>query len=362
MIPAGAVRVAFAPFLPANPYQRLLAGALERRGVVVRGIDAAKEAADFLPLVREFQPHVLHFHWLHHFLVEKGLAASVVRSAAFFRRLGAARQLGARVVVTAHNLTSHEALHPALEAFGTRRVLRAADAILAHCEAARREVAAFASIDAARVDVVPHGHYIGAYPPGPHGADRAAARRALGLDARALVFLSLGRVRAYKGLLEAARAFAAAPPSPDALLLIAGKERTDAAQRAFQEQVAPLAGVRFDSGFVADDAVSTYMAAADACLLPYRDVLTSGAAVLAMSFGKPVVAPRLGCLGESLAGQDALLYDADAKDGLHRALSAAAAARDRLPAIGAANRARAEQWDWDAIAEQTMAAYERAGG
>lgn len=50
--------------------------------------------------------------------------------------------------------------------------------------------------------------------------------------------------------------------------------------------------------------------AADPVLFSSRDVLTSGSAILAMTFDKPVVGPNIGCLPELLGGQTELLSEA----------------------------------------------------
>ena len=63
-----------------------------------------------------------------------------------------------------------------------------------------------------------------------------------------------------------------------------------------------------------------YLRAADAVVLPYKDVLTSGSAILAMTFGQPVIAPAIGCLPESLGAEGTILYDPSTPDGLERAL------------------------------------------
>jgi len=51
---------------------------------------------------------------------------------------------------------------------------------------------------------------------------------------------------------------------------------------------------------------------ADAVVLPFRDILTSGSAILALSHGRPVIAPALGCLPGTLPSDATFLYDADA--------------------------------------------------
>ena len=46
--------------------------------------------------------------------------------------------------------------------------------------------------------------------------------------------------------------------------------------------------------FIHGEDLQIYFGAADVCVLPYRQVTTSGAALLAFSFGKPIIAPALG--------------------------------------------------------------------
>jgi hypothetical protein len=45
---------------------------------------------------------------------------------------------------------------------------------------------------------------------------------------------------------------------------------------------------------VPDESVALWLAACDCVAAPYRDVYTSGVVYLAATFGKPIVAPRLG--------------------------------------------------------------------
>src|SRR5690606_40109602 len=72
--------------------------------------------------------------------------------------------------------------------------------------------------------------------------------------------------------------------------------------------------------FVPDAEIQVYMNAADAVVLPYHDVLTSGAVVLAMSFGKACIAARIGCIPDMLDDAGAILYDPDRSDGRREAL------------------------------------------
>jgi glycosyltransferase involved in cell wall biosynthesis len=97
------------------------------------------------------------------------------------------------------------------------------------------------------------------------------------------------------------------------------------------------------------------MNAADVVVLPYRAVLTSGAAMLAFSFDRGIVAPRLGCLLELERTGAAILYDPDAPDGLAGALERALAVDPARLGIAAGRVAR--RHSWDAIARRHLGAY-----
>jgi glycosyltransferase involved in cell wall biosynthesis len=258
------------------------------------------------------------------------------------------------LVYTLHNLAQHEGRRPYLARWGHRILLWLAQAVHVH----DAETAATLACAWGRwrgVHIISHGSYIGAY---PNTLTRAQAREGLGLDQTAFVYLSLGRVRPYKGLEELLAAFRALP-NGDAVLLVAG----EAQEPGYEQRLTALAQgdtrVRLHLRFVAEDALQLYLNACDISVLPYRHVTTSGAAILAFSFAAPILAPRLGCFVE-LAGpqqERGLLYDADAPGALAEAL--AAARRSDLPAMRQACRAYARERDWQSIARQHAAMYQR---
>ena len=84
--------------------------------------------------------------------------------------------------------------------------------------------------------------------------------------------------------------------------------------------------------------------------------------MLALTFGKAVVAPRLGCAAAMVSADDGLLYDPDDGDGLLEALRRAVDDRDRLDAIGVRHAAHVQHHDWPAIARSTLAVYDECIG
>ena len=113
------------------------------------------------------------------------------------------------------------------------------------------------------------------------------------LPADAFVFACLGLLRPYKGLEELLPAFQSLPER-DLFLLLAGKPGSKSYLSALQALAAGDDRIRLEPRFLQPEEVQLYLNAADACVLPYRQITTSGAAVLAFSFGLPVIAPALG--------------------------------------------------------------------
>jgi glycosyltransferase involved in cell wall biosynthesis len=329
------VRVAALPRrLSSNPYCELLYGHLEKVGV-----ETLEGRTGVRWLWRERRRvRVLHFHWPErHFDVRR-----LVSAAWFALRLLFARLLGYRLVWTVHNATPHEG-----ETAGwrlARAVLARVATLVVHCPGARTALGRLGR----EAVVIPHGSYLGHY---PDTIEREAARARLGLPPDARVLLAFGQVRPYKGLETLARAFAELD-APGARLVIAGEPVAGG-----DEGLAAVRDgrIRLALRAVPDDQVQIFFAAADLVVLPYRSVLTSGAAMLAFSFGRGVVAPRLGCLADLERAGGAVLYDPAAPDGLRRALERALLVD--AAALGRQARRVARRLSWDTIARRHLAAY-----
>ncbi len=319
----GRTSVVIVPHLRSNPYQELLAVALNQRGVRAR-LEEGRGAR--LSIVRAWlragAPRVLHLHWTHHFL-ERGGGLGALEARTFLAQLDVLRALGVRVVWTLHNLEGHESddgsggVDAATRYRRHRALVQRCHTVIAHCSAAVHLASAAYGLGPAersRFRVIPHGSYEGVY---PDWLDRGPAKERLKLGADTTVFLALGAIRDYKGLDALVRAFRGLD-APAARLVIAGKPRG----KPIVEQLQRLAGgdprIRLRFGRVPDEEIATHLRAADVAVLPYARILTSGSAALAMGFGVPVIAPRLGCLPTMVPDEAGLLYDPDAgRAGIH---------------------------------------------
>lgn len=290
----------------------------------------------------------VHLHWPSFLYAAPGTLATLTGFLRFVALLLLVRARGARLAWTAHNLLPHDPSPvPGLDRLGRHLVIRAAAAIFVHGTEARRALLGAFPAAAARTTVISHGHWIDFYPPPPA---QAAARAALGLPAAGYVFLFFGFCKPYKNLHRLVQVFRAS--GLGATLLVAGKFQS----AAYRQQIRALAGgdtrIRIDEGFIADDRVPLYLAAADAVVAPYRDILTSGTAVLAMGFGRPLVSVDRGFLRDIVTAETGVLYPPDDPEGLARSLAAAMARQFSAEAIVA----HARNFDFDAAARDFLRA------
>jgi beta-1,4-mannosyltransferase len=341
-----------------NPYQRLLADALTEAGVAAAAVHQWPVRAPLLGAwLRQGRPDVVHVHWIHEFLGgSKGTpSARTVRW--FDWQLRALKLAGVRLVWTVHNLKGHESAgDDANDAAAHRAIIERADAIILHCEYARDALIEMyrPSLGAQeRMHVIAHGSYVRRY---DVDLDQATARQALGLSDAGTVFAFVGSIRGYKNVGELLDAFMRVGElSPQDRLLIAGKPLPKRSGRKLEKLAREDKRIVLELDRLPEEELTRVLRAADVVVLPFRDILTSGSAILALSHGRPVIAPAMGCLPGTLPADATFLYDPDAESALADALRAASASD--LVAMGKRARAYADTLDWGPIAAETAALY-----
>jgi beta-1,4-mannosyltransferase len=337
-VPAPAPRVFLVPWVD-DPYLDLLAGGLERvlapRGVPL--VRARRLSPRFAARVR--RDDVVHLQWLDYVYRAgregpAGAAIAAVKAARMLLTLWIARARGARLVLTAHNLAPHDSPIPRIDRLVARAVACLIDARVVHSAYARSVIEEAVPSPAPTV-VMPFGAFTTRYP--PPSAPREQIRQALGLPPGARVALAFGQVRPYKRLDDLLTAFAAVPDA-DARLVIAGRAPNPADAKAIRTQAAHDPRVVLALERIPDQDVAGLYAACDVAVIPYREVFSSGALVLALSLGLPAVAPSRGAATE-LGGPPVIRGFADGE--LSRVLTEALAPPTADDAGDLAARARA---------------------
>ncbi len=347
------MKVFFLPFYKTNnPYQTLLAKHLSDVGVQVLSFNGKLRK---LPgIVKRDNVDVVHLHWLHPFFVASNGLYSFMRLVQFLFVLILLRIRGVKLVWTAHNLANHEKKNTHVDWLCNFFVSRLADKIIVHCGNAGVDLRCrYRLVKDEKFLVVPHGHYINAY---ENQISRKKARKMLLVSSDAVVFLAFGSIKTYKGIPELVSAFKHVKLK-DALLLLVGRCNDKALDEEITDLIDGDTKVRYLNNFIDDADVQLYMNAADVVVFPYKEVLTSGAVVLAASFGKVCIAPKIGCMVDVLDQGDVCLYDTNAVEGLRGALLEAYQSNN-LSTLGARNRKFvSRECDWSDIARKTQAIY-----
>jgi glycosyltransferase involved in cell wall biosynthesis len=201
-----------------------------------------------------------------------------------------------------------------------RFITRMAQTIFVHGPAAARIVAAEFGMPH-KIREVPHGHWRTRY---PHLPERREARRRTGLPQDALLYGFVGSCRPYKNLESIMTAFPHVDSSSH--LVIAGSFSPPAYLERIRSMITEACRERVHivPRFLADEEIMTYVASMDVLVLSYKEILTSGAVMLAFSAGVPVVAPRIGGLPDVVNDNCGVLYDPQSPDGLSTAMRTAA--------------------------------------
>lgn len=342
----------------SNPYQSELIAALETRNVSVEATNVGWMFPLLSGVRRHGVPDVVHLHWLHRFVITNRRFPSVLAVLLGLRlvfELIVLRALGVRLVWTVHNLLDHERVAPRSELAVRHAVARLVDRIVVHCGEAIESVEETYRLPervSDRARVVPHGNFSGVY---EDDISESAAREQLDLPPDVPVITFFGLIRPYKSVPELIETFKRV--SGDARLLVAGNPWNEDLEDRVRAAGADDERVRTVLEYIPDEEVQVYLRASDAIALPFDSVLTSGSAVLAMTFGCAVVAPSMGCLPGLIGSEGGYVYDPNNPAGLQVAIRSAIDDRERLQEMGGRNREEARKLEWGQIAEQTREIY-----
>ena len=293
-----------------NPYFRLFHSALRQYGIEYAG---ALTEAEIWKGVITSECDVVHLHfvdsiWLSYRFpharrlglrrLEKALGPierlfAIFKLRTFLRNV---RKKGTVVVWTCHDLF-HPYYRGVAGKVGRDILASNVDLIVCHSEWCERQVTSMYPSHAP-ILVIPHGNYDGAF---PIPRCRSKIRGLLGVKENTSLLLLLGRLRATKGyqtLLSAVRDL-----GDSVKLVIAGPCGTKFDLGWLKEAVEGLNNVELIVKPLSDQEVADYHNAADAVVLPYSEITTSGALLTALTFGRGVIASDVPFFREILGNE-----------------------------------------------------------
>ncbi|MGY1738072.1 D-inositol-3-phosphate glycosyltransferase [Geodermatophilus sp. SYSU D00684] len=252
---------------------------------------------------------------------------------------------------------------PRARVIGEEQVVAEADRLVANTDEEADQLVEHYGADPRRTLVVPPGVDLDRFTPG----DRAAARRALGVPADAVVLTFVGRIQPLKApdllLATAARMLEDDPALRSRLRVhVVGAPSGSGLEAPRQlEELAAHLGVADLVRFLPPqppDRLALHYRAADVAVVPSHNESFGLVALEAQACGTPVVAASVGGLRTAVRdGVSGVLVDGR-DPGAYAAAVRAVLARRQL--MGAGARRHAAAFSWDRTADSLVAAYSSA--
>ncbi len=338
-----------------NPYQILLAKSLESQGVEVLFPFGYRRVFPIFRAIKSLKKiDIFHLHWINPYFKGDNIIIKLIYAIKFLIDIILTKWIGVKIVWTIHNYISHDSQFPILEQWLQQILFNLADKIIVHHSLAIKDISQNYKFAKSKAEIIPHGHYreiyAGAISPGE-------AKKALGIPTSGTVYLNLGMLRPYKGLEHLLKVWKANQQLlKESTLLIAGKAIDESYLQKLTQLASDTKGVILYADFVEDSKIHLFFSAADVVVLPFEKILTSGSLILAMSYNKPIIAPRTGGISETLGTADWLLYDDQDSQGLFQSLKDST--QVNLNKLSQLVSNECDKLDWGGIGIKTYHVYE----
>ncbi|HSL19903.1 MAG TPA: glycosyltransferase family 4 protein [Vicinamibacterales bacterium] len=342
-----------------------------RQSPMRRGVRRARRAARALRYYREWVRLIARLRRERPDVVQFG----DIRFATDVLPLAALKASGLRLADVCHNVRPFSSRRSApilrssaLGALLYARLYSRFDLVFAHFDRNRRALQQAFGLDDKRVATIVHGNESVFERLRDPGATPARLRSAIGLEPDRPVLLLFGTLSRYKGvdvMLEAMPRVLAAHPR--ACLVLAGFPAADFDVEACRSLAADLGvsdSLRVVPRYIASSEVAAWMELAAVAVFPYHTVFQSGALQVALTFGVPIVATRVGAAEDVVRdGENGLLVPPGDRAALAQAITELLSDAPLAARLGRAAAADARgRFAWDSVARTMLEAYRRLPG
>jgi len=305
---------------------------------------------------------IFHLHWLYIFnspipgLLFNNFFIKLFFMIYFVCFLLLIKLLGYKLIWTAHNLAPHEKQF-LNDTFAYKLVAKLADSIIIHSEQTRTEMKRL-GFRTDRTNIIPVGNYGELY---PNNVDKSEARKFLHINGDQFVFLFFGLIRDYKGVDSLLEQFQKlSEKRDDCTLIIAGPCKDIKMRNSinnYKKQLQQKLIVKLD--YIDDAEIQYYLNGTDVLVLPFKKVTTSSTAILALSFGKSIICPRIGSL-KDIPEDLGFFYSQDDEQGLFKAMQSALENKNKLKHIEKNAKKYSKTFSWKTIGEETYELYKKS--
>ena len=309
---------------------------------VYRNIDPRKpiQALKIYRTIKRSKPEVIH-------ILLSGMSSES------FLAIKLLHYSGIPMVCTLHDTALHPGDFSKLHhVWFQLKVMELCSRIIVHGQHMVGDLIKYYGFDERSIDVVPHGNYNIYFSTDGLGADTTPEKSGV---------LFFGRMKKYKGLdilIQAAEI--AAREVPDLKIRVAG--RGDELDLLLEElEKRPYFEVH--NRFITSSEVSDFFALSSLVVIPYIEASQSGPLHVAYSYGRPVVATRVGAIPESLThGREGLLVPPNNPEALARAMIKLLQDPQLARQMGKAGKVKSEtELNWaEDIGDKTRKVYLKA--
>lgn len=279
----------FAPHMYGNPYQDLLYSGFSKVGIQARGFRTIEAAVQAIERAPRNLPRVLHLHWLNVVLADAKTESDTQRLIAEFEaQLDRVLAVGARLVWSVHNVLPHESYDSAAAVRVRNAIISRAELVHVMSPDTVALCRPYFTIPESKVLRAEHAGYHGHYPT----INSTDLRREWAIAQGGRVGVVIGGIKPYKGLNEFAEHFVNATRmhQRDVTLIIAGKAGDEVMHSQLWKLAELSSNLHVIPRMLTDEQVASLTTMADFTVIPYRNSLNSGALVLGLTFGTPVLA------------------------------------------------------------------------
>lgn len=276
-----------------NKYNELLSNSLIEKGIVVENY----RRRFIFKLKRN---NILHMHWIHSVYQSNIRILFILKSIIFFLKLIFYKIRGVKIIWTVHNIYPHSFKYKKLEKWIRSSVLKIVNKVIVASESIKIKLITELNVEESKIFVIPHGHYKGVYK-----SNNIDFKQKYNIPKNNYVFLFFGAIKPYKGVLELVEVFNSCGDK-NSTLIVAGNPTTELYNKLNNVN---SKNIVFDLRFIPDEEIYDIIKCSDVVVLPYKEVTTSGTAILALSLYRPIVAPKTNFLNEYFDEYTSYLYD-----------------------------------------------------
>lgn len=253
----------------------------------------------------------VHFHWPEFYYSSPQKLTQIYLTIKLSIFLLVIKFFNKKIIWTAHNAYPHNVIEPNFIEFISRlSMVLFANLIFVHSATSKGIITKNFPFSSNKICVIKHGNYINYY---LNDITFFEARRSLKINKDAYIYLFIGACKPYKGLETLIEAFRRVEGEKNVLLIVGhflDKAYYEKISNSISKKYKEKKDIILIDKYIPDHEIQYYLNASNVLVLPYRNILTSGTALLGLSFGIPIIAPQKGFFVDLIENNSlGLLYD-----------------------------------------------------